>query len=615
VAGAQDGGVTVPNALQRTAPVVALGVAALLLTAGPAAAHAGLIGSDPADGVVLDSPPQTMTLRFDEPVVVDLTALTVTDVATTDSATRGVRATGGGEASTVSFSLPRLTKGAYEVNWQTVSGSDRHTSTGVVVFGVGARPPTVAVADPWPPAGDAALRAASLIGLTGAVGSVLVLLLMAARLEPGPPRVSLQRTAAAVGAVLAGVGACGDIGLLVRAAPGAGVLTFVTGTTYGQRWAAGFVALVALAVLLAVAGRVRTMAALGLAGCVGLVAVAVQPLTTHLASGSQALLGTVAATGHLAAAGGWAGGLIVLVVVAARVWRRPHTDDDPTAIRDAVVGFAWLALPCAAVLVLTGLLLTGRQVATPDALLFTHYGRVLMVKVALTVVIGLLGLRHARRLHSAGDGNPVGLRNVPRTVAVEAGLFVVALGAAAFLGAASPPRGIPWLVPAAAIAPLPVTSQVGDLTVTTSVTPGVTGANVLAVQAREDREPSPGPILLVSAQVSDPSGSLTQVPLAASTTENRWRAALDMPTPGTYDITVTLARSGLPDTVVTRHWPITPAPVAARPVDVSNVALGPIARWLAFAGLIAIAVAGSIGLALRGSDQELAEGPGQTKTP
>ncbi len=593
-------------ASRRTVAALALAVIAVLLSATPAVAHAGLIGSDPADGVVLDSPPTTMTLRFDEAVVVDQTSITLAEVGGSETATRKAQPVGADEASTVTFSLPVLTKGAYEVTWKAVSGSDRHTSTGVVVFGVGTPPPVVAAADPWPPLGDAVFRTLALIGLTVALGAVAVLLLITFRLPSaatGESASPLSRLAATTGAALAGVALVADLGLLFRAATGSSLANVLTQSTYGQRWLAGFVSIAMLLVLLFAAIRLPTRVVCWLAAAVGLVAVALQPLDSHLAAGTSSWLGSVAAAAHLAAAGAWAGGLVVLVVLALHAWLRPAGASEPEDVRRLFVGFAWLALPAAAVLVLSGLLLTGRQVATPDALLFTHYGRVLLAKVALVVVIGCFGLWHARQLHprpesAAGVATP---RRVPRTVIIEAAVFLLVLVAAGVLGGSSPPKGIPWLVPPPARPALPVTTQVFDLTLTVSITPGVTGPNVLAVQALETREPSPGPVLLVSAKVTDPSGATSTVPLTPGETENRWRAALDLPSPGTYSVTVTLARSGLPDTSTTTRWPIAAAPVAARPVDVSNVSIAPITRWLAFALLVGLAVAAAIALAVRDS--------------
>ncbi|WP_327098907.1 copper resistance protein CopC [Nocardia vinacea] len=64
--------------LLRTVTVLAAVVTTLLLTAGPAAAHAALAGSDPADGARIDTAPPQVTLTFNEAIQESFTALTVT---------------------------------------------------------------------------------------------------------------------------------------------------------------------------------------------------------------------------------------------------------------------------------------------------------------------------------------------------------------------------------------------------------------------------------------------------------------------------------------------------------------------------------------------------------
>jgi copper transport protein len=583
----------------RLAVLVVLLLIGLVAGTGTASAHAGLIGSDPPDGVVLDAAPSTMTLQFNEGVVVDQTSIEITEVGSGASTSVDSDPGARSEESTVTFALPQLPKGAYEVTWTTVSGSDRHTSTGVVVFGIGTPPPAAAATDPWPTARDAVPRSLGLVGLTVSLGAVAVLLLATFRLSAGDAASTLQRRTASVGVVAAVMALLGDVGLLVTALGSTTWTQLLTDTTFGQRWIISFAATAALAVVLVLAGRVRTRALYWVAAAVGALAVAVQPLDTHLAAGSAAAFGTLAAAVHLAAAGAWAGGLVVLVLVWLVAALRHEGREQYLAVRTMFAGFAWLALPAAALLAITGLLLTGRQVATPDALLFTHYGRILLVKIALVAVIGGLGLRHALHFHRRDASDQP--RRTPRTVVLEASLFVVVLGAAALLGGASPPRGAPWVVPPAPAVPIPVSDQVDDLAMTVSVSPGIVGPNVLAVLAFQTRRPSPGPVLLVTATVTDADGNANRLTLSPAGVEGRWRTALDLSAPGKYTVAVSAARAGLPDATLSTTWTVANPPAVARAVDVSNAALESPLRWLAFALMLAIAVVVAIVLALRDS--------------
>jgi copper transport protein len=581
----------------RLAVIVTLVLIGFIAGTGSASAHAGLIGSDPPDGVVLDEAPTTMTLRFNEPVAVDQTSIVLTEVGHENPISVDSNPGASAEEATVTFDLPELTKGAYEVTWSAVSGSDRHTSTGVVVFGIGTPPPPASVSDPWPAARDAIPRSLGMIGLVIALGAIGAILLATFRLDTGDAATTLSRRALSIGVIAAVVALVGEAGLLITARGGTSLTELLTDTTFGRRWSLAFVATAALAGLLAVAARARTRSSYWVCAAVGLLAVAVQPLDTHLAAGGDPVLGALAAAIHLAAAGAWAGGLVVLVLVWLLAALRRDGPEQYPAVRTMFAGFAWLALPAAAVLAITGLLLTGRQVATLDALLFTHYGRILLVKIALVALIGVLGLRHALRFHRHRTSDRP--RRVPRTVAVEAAAFVVVLVAAALLGGASPPRGSPWVVPPAAAAPIPVSDQVDDLAMTVSVTPGLVGPNVLAVLAFETRRPSPGPVLLVTATVTDEDGTATQYTLSPGDVEGRWRTALDLTAPGRYTVVVSAARSGLPDATLSSNVDVANPPAVARAVDVSNAVLESPLRWLAFGLVLAIAVALAIGLALR----------------
>lgn len=63
--------------LVRGLLVALLALPILLLPASPALAHAALLQTDPEDGIVLDSAPEQVTLRFNEPVAASLGAVRV----------------------------------------------------------------------------------------------------------------------------------------------------------------------------------------------------------------------------------------------------------------------------------------------------------------------------------------------------------------------------------------------------------------------------------------------------------------------------------------------------------------------------------------------------------
>jgi CopC domain len=69
------------SAIGRRVLVVGALAIALLCSALPAAAHAALVSSDPADGATLSSPPTVITLTFNEPVEGEFSQVAVVDEA------------------------------------------------------------------------------------------------------------------------------------------------------------------------------------------------------------------------------------------------------------------------------------------------------------------------------------------------------------------------------------------------------------------------------------------------------------------------------------------------------------------------------------------------------
>src|SRR3954451_6203234 len=123
---------------------VALAVAATALGAlAPAAgAHATLEQTHPERGAVLETPPNEVTLAFDEPVEAAFGALRVFDDKGTQVKT-GRRRRRGGKSSALAVSLPAsLPQGAYTATYRVVS-ADGHPVSGGLTFQVGesAAPP------------------------------------------------------------------------------------------------------------------------------------------------------------------------------------------------------------------------------------------------------------------------------------------------------------------------------------------------------------------------------------------------------------------------------------------------------------------------------------------
>lgn len=142
---------------RRTLPAV---LAALVLTtlgvlasAGPAAAHDELIGSDPADGATVEAMPAQITLTFSGPVLADLGG---NEVQVTDAA--GAALDAGDpvvQDNVVTQALTASASGVVTVAWRVVS-EDGHPVSGGFAFTVAAAPsptptPTTPTATPATP--------------------------------------------------------------------------------------------------------------------------------------------------------------------------------------------------------------------------------------------------------------------------------------------------------------------------------------------------------------------------------------------------------------------------------------------------------------------------------
>ncbi|MGS2809730.1 copper resistance CopC family protein [Nocardia sp. MW-W600-9] len=118
------------HSLVRIATLFAAAFAALALTAGSAAAHAALAGSDPADGARIDVAPARVTLTFSEAIQSSFATLTVLGPDGTHYEGGDLRADG----SDLSTDLRALgAAGQYTVGFRVVS-ADGHPIQGSYSF-------------------------------------------------------------------------------------------------------------------------------------------------------------------------------------------------------------------------------------------------------------------------------------------------------------------------------------------------------------------------------------------------------------------------------------------------------------------------------------------------
>ncbi|MYT32364.1 MULTISPECIES: copper resistance protein CopC [unclassified Streptomyces] len=406
-------------ALTGTRPRRLLVVLAVLfgaLTAGiaPASAHAALTGSDPAPGAVVAHAPEQVALTFSEGVAMGDDSLRVLDPHGKRVDRGKLRDLCSGTVVKYAAGLPPgLADGTYTVAWQAVS-ADSHPVSGAFTFSIGAPSKTTA-AVPQQQAGGGLVGAlyesarylayAGFVLLAGGAAFVLTSRPAAARVR-SVQRLVVRGWALLTGATLAmlllrtpytGSGKLADVldlgGLqqVLLTKPGAALLcrllllaaaalfVAVLFGAYARAHAPDATASEASASADAV--KRRRDLTLGLA--VGGVLVAAGLATTwavaeHASTGLQPAVAMPVDVLHLLAVAAWLGGLAALLV--SLYW-------GPAVERTAVRRFSRIAFGSVLVLVATGTYQSWRQVGSWHALTGTTYGRLLLLKVGLVLVM------------------------------------------------------------------------------------------------------------------------------------------------------------------------------------------------------------------------------------
>jgi copper transport protein len=442
----------------------------------PAIAHALLVRSQPANGATVAAAPDLVRLWFSEEISTEVSTARLVDRSGATVAGTTVRA----DAQLVELHVPGLARGTYGVLWRVLAADDGHTSSGTVVFSVGASNGPLAASSSGDSATfDAARRWLWLCALAGMVGGLAVVGLVLGRTSG--TEVFRRR-------ILAGVAGCAALGAIVgvldaraevsRLAP-ATFGDLLASSRWGHLWLAREAALLVL-VPIVVAFRARGRRGPGLlAFGLAVVVVCVEALGSHAATaGSPRGIAIVSDAGHILAACVWLGALPALIVLLR----------NRELLRACRERFTMLVAGSVLVVVVTGLYNAGRQVGSVGDLTATSYGRLLLVKTALLAVVLALGLDSARRWHT-------GRTPARRVVAAEAAAGAALLIAVAVLVDTPPARG-----GISAAAGQSRSASVADLLVTVSAAPNLPGTNGVTVQVASSRRPPPAPVSAVTVQ-------------------------------------------------------------------------------------------------------------------
>jgi copper transport protein len=351
--------------VRRTVVVFAL---AALIAPASAAAHATLISTTPADGVVLARAPRTVRIQFDDTIHV-ASGNAVVSNSSNASALGGAPRIAGHV-----LVLPLrsgLADGPYSVRWSIVS-DDGHRQQGVLAFAVGsgnASPHSVLGASAPLSWSNLVLRTLFFFGVLGAGGATVFWLLTRRTLGD---RIRTPLAHLLFFALL--VVFLGASGMLHGAPPG---------TRFG------LVIEVAISVALAGAAAAALAPAIPMllyvAGACSLALIAAPTLAGHALDRDQPrVLAPLVDVAHVASAAVWLGGLLSLVYVV------PRATDEAGARTAAARRFSASALVAVIVLGLSGLTRALTELSAVHQLWTTSYGQTLLVKTALFAP--LLGL-------------------------------------------------------------------------------------------------------------------------------------------------------------------------------------------------------------------------------
>jgi copper transport protein len=457
----------------RLAVAVWLSVAWVVLSCAPALAHATLIEASPPQGGKAPTPPERVELRFTEPVDAGFDPVVVRDAAGARVDEHDARVDPE-DARVVLADLEELPEGAYTVEWRIISidghvvegrygfavgdpvghGEDAHGAPGPRVEDRetgqsrresaqgrhGGHPKEASPGQGEPTAGTEHGVALAATALLAGLAPFAALMWLPASRQTGGAGHGALRPFGVLAWVLLCVLAAAGVGELsayaVRASEEPLSTRLFAQTLFGSRvslvWLVRLgLALLTAAVITAAVGSGRTWPWWVAAGTGGLLLMTLTGLSHAAATGR--LWPLVADWTHAVAAAVWMGGLLGFAVA---LFSGPLRGLPPgrraKLCERSVRRFSAVATIAVAVLAATGLYATLLHVPSPQALVDTPYGRVLLVKLGLLAVVLAIGASN----FLLGGRGPFG-----RLIVVELLLALALFVATGFLTSLPPASG------------------------------------------------------------------------------------------------------------------------------------------------------------------------------
>ncbi|MGW5577806.1 copper resistance CopC/CopD family protein [Micromonospora chokoriensis] len=528
--------------------------ALLIAPATSASAHAVLQSSSPAASSVVPSGPSEVVLTFSESVrkVPGKIRIIAPDGSRAD---RGEPAF---DNTVVTIPVsPDAGRGTYLVSFRVIS-ADSHPVSGAFTYSVGA--PSTPPADSGEddsradPVVSTAVKVARFLGYAGLVllvGPVLVLAaLWPQRLSRrGPTRLAWT------GLGLVTVATLADLWLQVPYTGGGGLFE-VSGEGFGTVFGSPFGAahLVRLGLLAASVFLLRPLLARPagrtdaiIMAVLGVAALLTWPLAGHPAASPAPAVSVVVDAVHLGSMAVWLGGLLMLAVFLLR------QADERELSAILPIWSRWAALAVSALL-LGGTVQALIEVATPQALVSTTYGRLLLAKIALfAVVIGVAAYSRQLVRSRVAAQRPVPVR---RAVWVELAVTAVVLGLSATL-VQTPPARTASAESSDVSAGQFTTSLTSTLfTMQVELSPAERGNNSIHLYAYS-KDNLPLPVKEWRATVALPSAGIEpiEVPLLPLT-DNHAYGDISLPAAGEWQLKITARTTDIDQATVTATVPI-----------------------------------------------------------
>jgi copper transport protein len=570
-----------------------------VVTAGPAAAHAELVATDPGEGARLQAAPAAVTLEFSEGVTLGAGYARVLGPGgeRVDTGTASVA----GNVVTIPLRTG-LPDGGYLVTYRVIS-ADSHPISGAYSFVVGngelVQTGSAGTQDRTDPAVAVALPTARWVGFAGLALAVGVPALALLCWPAGWASGRLRRMAT-WGAVAVSVAAAGSFLLQGPYAGGTGpgslldpsLMSATAATGAGRVLLARAVLGLALAaVLLPVwrRGAPPSGGRVAAAGAVALGLVVSAAAIGHPVAGPWPGLAVVVTTVHVAAMAVWLGGLAGLLAAVLR------PEVPASELARVLPRYSQIAFGSVAALVVSGTVQAVREVESPTALFVTTYGWVLIAKLGLVAVLlaaaGVsrvwvqqrLGVRRSRpgssrsvTAHAFAAGTPAGesveeagetrgqlqsesaVAHVPalrRSVLVEVAVAAVILALSAVLVGTPPAR-------AAVAQPVDVTlplqgSSGPSGNVQVSIDPARPGPNTLHLYVFDDTGRLTQPAGITASLTEDSQGiGPLDVKLQPAGPGHYIGAGMNIPGAGTWTLAVSVRLDEFTATTATVDFPV-----------------------------------------------------------